>query len=266
MTYKEKINVVRDGNGYECLDLGSLDSLTVDEWSFWMQDRLDGGKDRIISPGMRDQDGLYYIFSGTVPNLKSTTRTTAFKGIEKCLDEAYRERKDGSKKKWTDEMLDGLLMIIAGEVEFKSEGLKSVRQDTYFTDRQELIRRFLDVVNPIKSHENGSDVSDVYSRTLQALIAVGAHYDFDFWKNKLGHVSPVICFAGALANSPYDAIKILSYIDWSNEDAQHMPANILPFLNENKENPEVMKALEEAKKTLPEEAVSIIEKIKNRSS
>ncbi|MEK6842340.1 MAG: hypothetical protein AABX84_00855 [Nanoarchaeota archaeon] len=261
MEYKDKVQL--DYHGF--INGSSLVSLTSNDWGKWIQDQLNGrGITVSVSKG-RSGEPPSFLFLDEIPNLKSSDRVKAYRGIEQCLDRAYKIRTNSSAESdWGDIPLDDLLFLVGG-VEDKYEEINSEwnfrHQDTYFAERSDKITRFLDVIEARPDVEE----NDVYAGVLQALNGTKSKLPYEFWVKALGK-SPryaALCFGGASNNSPYDGINLLPYIDWSDEEVKCVMKGNLPlFYQDYHKDKDVMEAIERKKQELSKSVQSLFDEVK----
>ncbi len=265
MGYESKVQVDEQG----IVRRESLVGLTSGDWGAWVKDQIHE-KQRVFFIRDRGDYSTTSIFTDLIPDLEASGRFKAYEGIAQCLDRAYEDRKPGTESAdWNDIQLDDLLSLVGG-VETKFEGHDCTHQDTYFAERANAIARFLDVVEPRPCFEFSETERDLYFRTLQALCGTEAKLPYEFWAKHL-EKSPsaygFVCFSGASNNSPYDGINLLSYVDWSNEDArQRMNGSLLSFYYDHHGDSKVIEAIEKKKLELPKETHKVFTEAKEEAA
>lgn len=259
MTYEKKVRVDDQG----IIQKKSLVALTSQDWNDWVNDQLhQRGKVSAFVEGESPES----LFLELVPYLDGSQRFKAYDGALQCLDRAYDVRKkETPEKDWGDIPLDDLLSLVGG-IETKWEGNDCHNQDVYFGIRSDAITRFLDVVESKPSFTFSEKSRDLYFRTLQALCGTEAKLPYEFWAKHLKkspRVYGMICFSGAANNSPSDGIKLLSHVDWSDEEARNrMEGSLLSFYHEHYRFKDIIEAIERKKLELPQEAQEVFDEAK----
>ncbi|MFA6462227.1 MAG: hypothetical protein WCV90_08250 [Candidatus Woesearchaeota archaeon] len=260
MGYDTKL--VIDDQG--ALKIDSLTALTSEDWGDWIRDQLQ--ERMVVMISGEHEDDSTSVFSRHVPYLDPSERIKAYEGITQCLDGAYQERKDDSKRsQWNDHFLDSLLFL-TGDIESRSERDGFNHQDDYFAQRSELITRFLEILEAKPSLSSSRKKIDLYGRTLQALCGTQSKLPLEFWNKQL-ELSPSVygsvCFSGASYNSPYDGIAIISQVDWSERTKWTMHGSLLYFYHKHYGDKEVIEAIERKKLELPARAHEVFDLAKS---
>ncbi|MEK6981862.1 MAG: hypothetical protein AABX38_02930 [Candidatus Micrarchaeota archaeon] len=254
MTYKDK---VYPGQKPEQNRAGLL-KLTPNDWAAWMKDRLhknDGWDHQNDRSEIEDSDQFPYqfphaIFREIAIQLEEA-RPSIFVGLNVCLDEVY-----SSKETWKPQAIDRLLLL---SNDFGSEyGI--------FRENIDKIKRFLGIFrpNPIDLVSSSPEEVDLYGRTIQTLVGIGARLPFEFWAAQLEiskQYYAAMSLMGAFTNSLEDGFNLMQRIDWKIDSAKNMIFSNLVgrLLSDQVYHADFAETFESQKTHLPIEAQETIE-------
>jgi hypothetical protein len=255
LSYADKVSVEDSEDGKTIF---YLENLSYKDWAYWIRDSF---HDKFIIPLLDEEMSLPNYFFDIAVCIEPELRSRMYKGHADCIKGAYYGLFNKKQSKWTDKALDRLFLLAAKYKDLSDAG-------EFYQKIEDKCMKFLNITSPKPefAFDLESDEPDIYSSVLACIVSAGKKMPLDFWLGCLGQGKlnyAYLCFWGADNNSPYDALSLLLEVPWEsgNYAEDILMESIEHFIEKNMSNLNVLRAVYEQKKYLPQKTEQAIDEI-----